>query len=85
MKAILTVLLAGFLLDAAIAQQQPGDPALIQKAITVLRAQRNEATDRLAGEAAQSMILSEENARLKAEIEALKAKIASAPAADDAK
>lgn len=56
----------------AFAQQQPPDPASLQKAIVVLQQQRNNAMDQAAGAQAEAMRLVDENAKLKAEIEALK-------------
>lgn len=69
---IIVSMVVTLVLDSAFAQQQPADPAFMQKAITALQAQRNEAADKLAIEAARSMMLSEENAKLKADLDKLK-------------
>jgi hypothetical protein len=61
--------------ETAIAQTQPPpDPATLQKVIQALQAQRNQAMDALASAQTQSALLSEENAKLKTENEALKKK-----------
>lgn len=77
---LIVVFLAGILIvDAAVAQQQ-SDPVFMQKVLTTVATQRDEANNRLAVEAARGAMLSEENAKLKAEVDKLKA-----PKADDAK
>jgi hypothetical protein len=57
---------------AALAQQAPPDPAVLQEAIIALRTQRDQAADMHAGTAAQLAVAQREVARLKAEIEAMK-------------
>lgn len=56
----------------AIAQQQPPDQATMQRAIAAIQAQRNAALDQAASIQVEAQRLADENAKLKAEIEALK-------------
>lgn len=69
--AVVATMIAASLTPISAQQQQP-DPAMMQKAIGALSAQRNAAMDQAAQEAIRSATLAEENAKLKAEIEALK-------------
>lgn len=57
----------------ALAQQQPPDPATLQRAIAAIQQQRNAALDQAATFQIEAQRLADENAKLKAEIEALKA------------
>ena len=67
----LALLLA--LTTAAFAQQSPApDPAFLQKAVNALITQRNNALNAQADTEARLSQLADENAKLKAEIEALK-------------
>lgn len=54
--------------------QQPPDIPTLQKAIAVMQAQRNQAFDAQAGAEVRAATLAEENARLKAQVQALEAK-----------
>lgn len=56
----------------ALAQQAPPDPATLQRAIAAIQAQRNAALDQAASMQIEAQRLADENAKLKAEIEALK-------------
>ena len=56
----------------AMAQPAPVDPSLMQKAITVLINQRNSALNAQADAEARLAQLTEDNAKLKAELEELK-------------
>lgn len=69
------VLAAAVLLSfPAYAQQsQQPDPATLQRAITAIQQQRNAALDQAATFQIEAQRLADENAKLKAEIEALKA------------
>jgi len=68
MKALLALLIS-----SALAQQpQSPDPAFMQKALTALQGQRNQALDGQAVAEARAAQLADEVAKLKAEIEALK-------------
>lgn len=63
-------------LAAVVAQAQqspPADPAFLQKAIQSLQQARNNAQDQLAAEQARRMMLEEEVAKLKSDLEAKKA------------
>ena len=61
------------LISSAFAQQQPtADPALLQKAISVLVAQRNAALNAQVDAEARAGQLADDNAKLKAELEQLK-------------
>jgi hypothetical protein len=73
---IVLAFVALLMTTSAFAQPQlPPDPAFLQKAITALQQQRNDALDRQAGSEAKASQLAEENAKLKAENEELKKKI----------
>ncbi len=68
----MTILLILTLLAApALAQQQP-DPATLQRAIAAIQAQRNAALDQSASMQIEVQRLADENAKLKAELDALK-------------
>ena len=75
MKTIVIALLLLAVPARAQQPQMPPDPAFMQKAITALQQQRNDALDRQAGSEAKASQLAEENAKLKAENEELKKKI----------
>ena len=62
------------LISSAFAQQQQptADPALLQKAISVLVAQRNAALNAQVDAEARAGQLADDNAKLKAELEQLK-------------
>lgn len=64
--------------------QQPPDVATLQKAITVIQAQRNQAYDAQAGAEVRAATLAEENAKLKAQVQELEAK-AKKPEAEEKK
>lgn len=69
-------LLLGLIVSPAMAQQQPTtDAATLQKAISVLQSQRNQAMDALAGAQTSVEMISEENRKLRLEIEELKKKV----------
>lgn len=74
----LLVLTIAFLVSVpALAQQQPAvDSAFLQKALSAMQAQRNNALDEQVGTVARAAVLADENAKLKAEIEELKKKAA---------
>jgi hypothetical protein len=55
-------------------QQQPADPAFMQKAIQALQTQRNQALDAQAVVEAKAMQLADEVAKLKTELDELKKK-----------
>jgi hypothetical protein len=67
MKWLVAVLLAS---SSAMAQQP--DPATMQRALNVLKMQREQMADAAAQEMIKNVVLAEENAKLKAEIEDLK-------------
>jgi hypothetical protein len=75
MKTIVIALLLLAVPAHAQQPQLPPDPAFMQKAITALQQQRNDALDRQAGSEAKAAQLAEENAKLKAENEELKKKV----------
>ena len=68
---VITFLL-GADIDMSFAQQQSPDPAFLQKAVNALITQRNNALNAQADTEARLSQLADENAKLKAEIEALK-------------
>lgn len=68
--ALVLALMGGVL--AARAQTPQADPAFLNKAVQVLQQQRNNAQDQLAGEQARRIMVEEENAKLKAELDAKK-------------
>ncbi len=65
------VAVALILSTPASAQQQPPDPAALQKAVQALQQQRNAAMDQAAGLQVQAATLAEENDRLKKQVEEL--------------
>lgn len=67
MIRVIAIVALGLLLTPAAAQQAP-DATFMQKAILVLQQQRNAAADREAQAQAQSAVLADENAQLKARI-----------------
>jgi cell division protein FtsB len=76
----LTLLALALLTASAHAQQQPPDPAFMQRALSAMQTQRNQAMDQAAIAQAQAAQAQEEVAKLRAEIEQLK-KPATDPAA----
>lgn len=62
------------LASPAFAQQAPTDPATLQRAITILQQQRNQALDMQANSEMRAAQLTEENAKLKAELDELRKK-----------
>jgi len=70
---------------ASFAQPAPQpDIATLQKAITIIQTQRNQALDAHAGSELRAATLAEENARLKAQVQAMEAKLPK-PEPDDKK
>lgn len=67
MRISLAAAILTALVQSALAQQQPDIP-MLQKAVTVIQAQRNQALDAQAGAEVRAATLAEENARLKAQI-----------------
>lgn len=71
-----TVLALAALANGAIVvsaqQSPPADPAFLQKAIQSLQQARNNAQDQLAAEQARRMMLEEEVAKLKSDLDAAK-------------
>lgn len=72
--ALVFVLLA----SPAVAQQQQPDPAFLQRAITVLQAQRNAALDQAAGAEARVAQIADDLAKAQARIKELEPKAAPA-------
>lgn len=68
----LAILLALLVTPAVAQQQQPPDPTTLQRAIAAVQAQRNAALDQAASMQIEIQRLTEENAKLKAEIDAAK-------------
>lgn len=66
------VLALSLLATPALAQQQPPDPATLQRAIVAIQQQRNQALDQAATMQIEAQRLADENAKLKAEIDAMK-------------
>lgn len=58
--------------NPALAQQAAPDPVTLQRAVSAIQQQRNAALDQAASFQIEVQRLTEENAKLKAEIEALK-------------
>ena len=79
--ALVLALAGGALAQPAGPQGQP-DPAFLQKALSVLQQQRNNAQDQLAAEQARRLMVEEENAKLQQAVEAAKKP---APAAEQLK
>ena len=65
-------ILLSLLVTPAFAQQQPPDPATLQRAIAAIQAQRNAALDQAASMQIEAQRLAEDNQKLRAEIESLK-------------
>lgn len=55
----------------ALAQQQPPDPATLQRAIAAIQQQRNAALDQAASMQIEAQRLADENAKLKARVDEL--------------
>lgn len=70
--AVILALIGGGLVARAQAPGGPPDPVFLTKALQVLQQQRNNAQDQLAAEQARRIMVEEENAKLKADIEAAK-------------
>lgn len=67
-----TIILA--LLITPVLAQQP-DPATLQKAVTVIQAQRNQALDAQASAEIRAALLNEEVTKLKARVQELEAQV----------
>lgn len=65
------------------AHAQTVDPAMLQKAITVIQAQRNQAFDAQANAEIRAATIAEENAKLKARVQELEDKAAEAKPAEN--
>jgi hypothetical protein len=68
----LRIAIVATLLASSSAFGQDANLPLLQRAVEVVAGQRNEAANKLAITEAQKQLLSDENAKLKAEIEELK-------------
>lgn len=71
-RALILVLLLG--MSSAAAQQQPADPAFLQRAVTALQAQRNQALDAAAAHEARAAGLADDLAKAQARIKELEPK-----------
>jgi Skp family chaperone for outer membrane proteins len=79
MKRILFIM--GCLATPALAQQQAPDPAVLQRAVAVIQAQRNQALDVAASADVRAAGLADELAKAQAKLKELKQKAEPAPAA----